>query len=79
MFDRAQDSRVRAVAFEWLSEQVSVHGDVLRRQVLIEGFILDSVRVPVVGPQGIFKPRLPIAQQLGLEPALHSRGRPKRS
>jgi putative restriction endonuclease len=58
MFDRVQDSRVRAAAFEWLSEQVGVHGDVLPRQVLSQGFVFESVRVPLLGPQGIFKPRL---------------------
>ena len=58
MFDRTQDARVRAAAFEWLSEQVVVHGDVLPRSTLAHGFVLDGQRIPVVGPQGIFKPRV---------------------
>lgn len=57
MFDRARDARIRAVAFEWLTEQVIVHGDVLPRQTLAQGFLLDSIRIPLVGPQGIFKPQ----------------------
>lgn len=58
MFDRSHDARVRAATFEWLSEQVVRHGDVLPRQVLEKGLELDGVRVPVLGPQGIFKPRV---------------------
>lgn len=57
-FDRTHDARVRAAAFEWLSEQVKRYSDVLPRQILGAGFVFDSVRVPLVGPQGIFKPRV---------------------
>ncbi|MFQ5701897.1 MAG: HNH endonuclease [Acidobacteriota bacterium] len=53
-----QDSRVRLAAFEFLEEQVRLHGEVLPRDTLQTGFILDGTRVPLVGPQGIFKPRL---------------------
>ena len=58
MFDPEQDARVRAAAFQWLSQAVERHGDVLPRSLLVEGFLLDGVRVPLVGPQGIFKPRV---------------------
>jgi len=58
MFDRAHDARVRAAAFEWLGDQVMRHTDVLPRQVLAAGFVLDGVRVPLLGPQGIFKPKV---------------------
>jgi hypothetical protein len=44
MFDRMQDARIRAAAFEWLSGQVSIHGDVLQRTILSQGFILDGDR-----------------------------------
>lgn len=56
MFDRAHDARVRATAFEWLSAQVSTHGDVIPRPVLAKGFQWGGQRVPLLGPQGIFKP-----------------------
>ena len=46
------------VAFVWLSEQVSRHGDLLTRDILAKGFLLQGVRVPLVGPQGIFKPEV---------------------
>lgn len=56
MFERRHDALVRAAAFEWLSAQVAVHGDVLPRTILAEGFHFESRRVPLLGPQGIFKP-----------------------
>ncbi len=52
------DQRVRLAAFRWLRAQVDVIGDVLPRSVLAEGFVLDGERVPLLGPQGIFKPRI---------------------
>ena len=58
MFDHFDDARVRATAFEWLTEQVERYGDVLLRTSLAQGFTLDGARVPLVGPQGIFKPRV---------------------
>lgn len=58
MFDTTRDARVRAAAFDWLSEQVSRNGDVLPRALLAKGFILDETRVPLIGPQGIFKPQV---------------------
>ena len=58
MFDRNHDSRVRSAAFDWLSEQVMRYGDVLSREALARGFFYEDARVPLVGPQGIFKPRV---------------------
>lgn len=52
------DTRVRAATFQWLNEQREAYGDVLPRPVLAEGFVFDGTRVPIVGPQGIFKPRI---------------------
>ena len=57
-FDRNHDDRVRATAFEWLGQQVSIHGDVLPRETLEQGFEFHQQRVRLVGPQGIFKPAL---------------------
>lgn len=53
-----QDERVRLAAFQWLSKQVERYGDVLPRPLLEQGFVLNGERVPLVGPQGIFKPRV---------------------
>ena len=50
------DYSVRIAAFNWLSEQVAIHGDVLPRKLLERGFFFNDVRVPLSAPQGIFKP-----------------------
>jgi len=52
------DTDVRIGAFEWLRQTVEAHGDVLPREILAKGFLVGSERVPLVGPQGIFKPRI---------------------
>jgi putative restriction endonuclease len=52
------DAHVRNSAFEWLTEQVRLHGDVLPRSVLAQGFRFQDNRVPLLGPQGIFKPKI---------------------
>jgi putative restriction endonuclease len=53
-----QDFAVRRAAFDWLEHQIDVHGDVLPRDVLAQGFEWEGQRVPLLGPQGIFKPRI---------------------
>jgi len=57
-FDRMHDARIRAAAFEWLTDQVLRYGDVLPRELLAQGFLFDDSRIPLVGPQGIFKPSI---------------------
>jgi len=57
-FAKDLDRVLRVAAFAWLTEQVSVHGDVLPRTILAKGFIFQDQRVPLVAPQGIFKPRI---------------------
>lgn len=52
------DAAVRMAAFEFLEEQTSIHGDVLPRPVLQQGFVFRDQRVPMMGPQGIFKPAI---------------------
>ncbi len=52
------DAQVRLQAFGWLRDRISEHGEVLPRAILAEGFVFERVRVPLLGPQGIFKPRL---------------------
>ena len=51
------DEAVRVAAFGFLKEQTALRGgSVLPRRVLEQGFEFDGRRVPLVGPQGIFKP-----------------------
>jgi putative restriction endonuclease len=45
-------------AFEFLDSQVRVHGEVLPRPLLEQGFVHDGARIPLMGPQGIFKPAM---------------------
>jgi len=58
MTDLERDARVRRAAFDWLEEQVRLHGgEVLPRALLARGFDFEGIRVPLLGPQGIFKPK----------------------
>ena len=52
------DQRVRLAAFQWLRAQMDVFGELVPRSILAEGFMFDGVRVPLLGPQGIFKPAI---------------------
>jgi putative restriction endonuclease len=51
-----KDIWVRLATFRWLKEQVAVHGEVLPFALLRQGFEHQGKRVPLLGPQGIFKP-----------------------
>jgi len=50
--------QIRLAAFEFLAEQVRIHGEVLPSRVLREGFEFRGQRVALKGIQGIFKPAL---------------------
>ncbi len=52
------DDNIRITAFDWLAEQVRIYGEVLPRSILEKGVTFQETRVPLVGPQGIWKPRL---------------------
>ena len=52
------DQKIRLAAFNWLSEQVSIHGDVLPRKLLEKGFVFADNRISLISPQGIFKPKI---------------------
>ena len=59
MVDTDRDHRIRLATFHWLEGQVAARGDdVLPRAILAEGFTLEGSRVPLLGPQGIFKPKV---------------------
>lgn len=53
MNDRAG---VRVAAFDFLREMTELHGEVLPFSILNRGFDFEGTRVPLLGPQGIFKP-----------------------
>ena len=49
------DVVIRRAVFDWLTEQRQEHGEALSRASL-ESFLLNGRRVPLIGPQGIWKP-----------------------
>jgi putative restriction endonuclease len=52
------DAQVRMAAFDWLSVQVNRYGDVIPRKLLEKGFMFKDQQVRLIGPQGIFKPKI---------------------
>jgi len=64
-----EDAEVRIAAFDWLRRAVDAHGDVLARELLAKGFEFRGQRVPFLGPQGIFKPKVLQALPLSITTA----------
>ena len=52
------DSEIRNAATNWLLEQKNILGDVLPRKLLEQGFLFEGIKIPLVSPQGIFKPQM---------------------
>ena len=65
-------------AFEFLEEQSALYGDVVPRSVLGAGFKVEGNRVPLAGPQGIFKPAVIAEMPLSITtaPIVEGRQRP---
>lgn len=53
-----RDTEIRLAAFTWLTEKSAEYGDVFPRQILAQGFEFHNQRIPLLGPQGIFKPKV---------------------
>ncbi|KMP11830.1 hypothetical protein UZ36_03155 [Candidatus Nitromaritima sp. SCGC AAA799-C22] len=51
-------SNVRLAAFRFLEETTTLYGEVLPRKILQEGFVFQETRIPLISPQGIFKPKI---------------------
>jgi hypothetical protein len=47
------DLGIRLFAFDWLKIQIEVHGDILPRKLLQEGFSLTGEKYSLVGARGI--------------------------
>ena len=47
-----KDTVLRVAAFDWLTKMTQLHGDVLNRRMLEQGFIFESERIPLISPQG---------------------------
>jgi len=52
------DEQIRLAAFNWIRQQADINNDVISRELLAEGFVFENERIPLVSPQGIFKPKL---------------------
>ena len=52
------DDEIRSAAFVWLEEKTILYGDTLPRSILEEGLYYSGKRVTLVGPSGIWKPKL---------------------
>lgn len=53
-----KDLSIRLMSFDWLGEQTKIHGDVLPRKLLQDGYFLNREQIHLLSPQGIFKPRI---------------------
>jgi len=49
---------IRMKIFDWLQNRIDNHGDVLTRDELAHECIIDGQIIPLLGPQGIFKPKI---------------------
>jgi putative restriction endonuclease len=75
--DADADRAVRIAAFAFLADLKRKHGETVPRTALAEGFNYAGRRVPVVGPQGIFKPAvLAVPLSITTVPVVPGRARP---
>lgn len=58
MIDKELDAQVRNAAFEFLSEQTQLHGEILTWAILAKGFEFKGQKVSLLSMNGIFKPAL---------------------
>jgi len=52
------DSQIRLASFNWLRDQIRIHGEVLSWSLLIKGFDFNGEQVHLVGAKGIWKPKM---------------------
>lgn len=64
-------------AFDFLHNATQLYGDVLPRVLLAKGFEFQGQRVPLIGPQGIFKPAvLDLPLSITTVPEIEGKARP---
>ena len=51
------DEQIRLAAFDWLKKQTQIHDQVLSVDLLRQGFLFNNEQIPLLAPQGIFKPK----------------------
>jgi putative restriction endonuclease len=52
------DIKIRLEIFNWLQKQIEIYNEVLPWDILSNGFKFKNVRVPLIGPAGIWKPQI---------------------
>ena len=52
------ENEIRLASFNWLKENTDIYGDVLPRKLLESGFYYQGQRVTLIGPSGIWKPKV---------------------
>jgi putative restriction endonuclease len=72
------DMRVRQEAFGFLDRLRAEHGEALAWRLLLEGFAFEGHRVPLVSPQGIFRPGVlrEVPLSIRTAPEVEGRARP---
>jgi len=58
MKEDLKSAAIRNKVFEWLQKKVIEYDDVLPHNELNFGFQINGERIPLIGPQGIFKPKV---------------------
>jgi len=51
------EQQLRLATFEWIREQCQIFGEVLPRELLLNGFSFQGEKIPLIGATGIWKPR----------------------
>ncbi len=59
MADHADPVELRLALFSWLTEQVALYGEVLPRELFLQGFMYREQKIPSINPggRGIWKPK----------------------
>lgn len=71
------DQQVRLKAFDLLKQLQSIYGDNIPRALLEKGFEFEGRKVPLIGPQGIFKPAILPEIPISITTAPIVEGRPR--
>ena len=71
------DAEIRQRAFQFLDDLRAIHGNALPREALAQGFQFEGTRVPLIGPQGIFKPAVLVTMPLSITTAPASPRKPR--
>jgi putative restriction endonuclease len=75
--DLELDRAVRLAAFEFLAGQIARFGEVIPARVLSRDFVFRGSSVPLIGPQGIFKPKILPEMPISIKTAPEVPGKPR--